>query len=223
MSPGHPAGQPRIGESKPGPCTGNTHTSRCRAARHSRAVTSEARAAGVITLTKNPTRSSAVSIWRHQPTPPSISGRSCHTGRLGRSWLAACGVRWRRLRRRSGHRRGTPHGGLRWSGGGTAAGGAVAVWGAAGCRRWAGSDWWESSSGLREVGGRNTLSGLFSSVPMARCAANGWLGVRVDGWARLAGRQCWEVAWRAGGYGQQGAISMLNRWVVRRCTAARAT
>jgi DNA replication protein DnaC len=41
----------------------------------------------------------------------------------------------------------------------------------------------------RLVGGRNTLSGLFSPVPMAGCAANGWLGGRVDGWARLAGFQ----------------------------------
>jgi hypothetical protein len=41
----------------------------------------------------------------------------------------------------------------------------------------------------RLVGGRNTLSGSFSPVPMAGCAANGWLGGRVDGWARLAGFQ----------------------------------
>ena len=41
----------------------------------------------------------------------------------------------------------------------------------------------------RLVGGRNTLSGLFSPVPMAGCAANGWFGGRVDGWARLAGFQ----------------------------------
>jgi DNA replication protein DnaC len=41
----------------------------------------------------------------------------------------------------------------------------------------------------RLVGGRNTLSGSFSPVPMAGCAANGWFGGRVDGWARLAGFQ----------------------------------
>jgi hypothetical protein len=56
----------------------------------------------------------------------------------------------------------------------------------------------------RLVGGRNTLSGLFSPVPMAGCAANGWFGERVDGWARLAGSQCWEVAW--GGPGAKGHL-----------------
>jgi len=102
---GHPAGQPRIGEIEAGPL----HRIDAHPARPGPPVSS-----------RSPETPSTPGRFRSGATNPRpLQSRGGPVTPAG--WVdpgsSAGGVRWRRLRRRSGQKRGRRHGGPRWLGG----------------------------------------------------------------------------------------------------------